>query len=378
MKNWDFYRLALHFLPKQGRMNESTFPAEQTHMAEKILRRHRCVGATVCLFSARGMEQALSFGDAKRKNMKAEIDTVYRVASISKFVTALGAMRLCEKGVLDLDEDINAYLPFGLRHPKAPKTPITLRMLLSHTAGLQDGRAYQSKVGSGAACSALLKEDSFCAHLPGEKWEYSNFGAGIAGAAMEASGADFETLMQKTLFAPLGVQATYYPQKTRGLPLADAYRVLPPHRHPQFNAAVRQSRPLPAAGPDPETHYALAHGNLCISAPELSKIGAAAMRPGFLTDKSLQEMRRAIAPFGERAQNLSEGIGTFILRDDTLFPRPLYGHQGMAYGAVHGLFFDPVMEKGLIVLTSGASEARHGVLADLNRDLLKAFIRSAQ
>ena len=45
----------------------------------------------------------------------------------------------------------------------------------------------------------------------------------------------------------------------------------------------------------------------------------------------------------------------------------------MAYGAVHGLFFDPVSRRGLTLLTSGASEGREGVLADVNRDLLRRF-----
>ena len=53
--------------------------------------------------------------------------------------------------------------------------------------------------------------------LPHEKWEYSNLGAGIAGAVLEAAtGMDFEALMQKTLFKPLQVSATFYPQKVKG------------------------------------------------------------------------------------------------------------------------------------------------------------------
>jgi hypothetical protein len=51
----------------------------------------------------------------------------------------------------------------------------------------------------------------------------------------------------------------------------------------------------------------------------------------------------------------------------------LYGHQGMAYGAVHGLFFDPEKRRGMALLTTGASEARRGVLADMNHDMLRLF-----
>ncbi len=374
MTNWNFYRMLLCLLPKKGRIGAADLPREAARRAEGILRRHRCLGASLCLFDGQGVTGSLSFGAARKSGEKAQGDTVYRAASVSKFVTALGAMKLAETGRIDLDQDVNRHFPLSLRHPKAPDTPITLRMLLSHTAGIHDGARYNAGIAQGMPLSEILRGDSFCRHAPGQQWEYSNLGAGIAGAVMEnLCRTDFETLMQETLFAPLGIDATYYPQKVRGL-LADACRILPPQKAPNFDAEQRRARPLPAPGVDPEQHYALAHGSLCLSAEALARLGIAGMRPGFLREESLLEMRRVIAPFGERAHNLSQGIGTFILQDAALCPRPLYGHQGMAYGAVHGLFFDPEAQRGLCLLTSGASEARSGVLADLNADLINLFL----
>ena len=97
------------------------------------------------------------------------------------------------------------------------------------------------------------------------------------------------------------------------------------------------------------------------------------MTPGFLTQESLDEMRKIVVPFGERARNLSQGLFTFVLNEPKISRRPIFGHQGMAYGAVHGLFFDPEIGQGFALLTTGASEARNGVLADLNFDLMKLF-----
>ena len=373
MTNWSLYRLAVHILPKHGKINDSAERNLSARLISRILREHRCVGASLCVFDANGPQNALTFGFSHLPDTLVLPDTVFRAASVSKFVTALGAMKLKEQGKIDLDRDVNEYLPFPLRHPKAPDTPLTLRMLLSHTAGFHDGTDYNNGIAQGVPLAQLLRGDSFTEHLPGEKWEYSNFGAGIAGAVMEAAtNTDFEALMQETVFRPLGVTATYYPQKVQG-DLADAIRILPRSKAPNFNAAERRSRPLPPVEVNPETHYNLAHGNLCISAPELAKLGVAGMMPGFLTEASLLEMRRPIASFGDRAHNLSQGIGTFILEEPRVCERSLYGHQGMAYGAVHGLFFDPDHEKGLAVLTTGASEARRGVLADLNFDMMKLF-----
>ncbi len=374
MKNWNLYRLLLPLVSSKGSIHETDLPPARAQAAEKILRRHRCQGATLCLFDESGVTGTLAFGLARMDGTPTGIDTVYRTASVSKFVTALGALKLAEQGVLSLDADVNAYLPFSLRHPLAPDVPITLRMLLSHTAGIRDGDTYNTGIAKGALLSDILAGDSFADHAPGTTWEYSNLGAGIAGAVLEAAaGEDFETLMQRTVFAPLGAAATYYPQKA-GKALADAWRILPPAKGPNFDAAKRQARPLPPPAVDAERHYALAHGNLCASAPELCKLAVAGMIPGFLRADTLSEMRREIAPFGERADNLSEGIGTFILRDGRLCPRPLYGHQGMAYGAVHGLFFDPEKKRGLALLTSAAGEARRGVLADLNADMIRLFL----
>lgn len=83
------------------------------------------------------------------------------------------------------------------------------------------------------------------------------------------------------------------------------------------------------------------------------------------------DMRRGIAPFGARAYNLTEGLGTFIVQDAAVCPQTLYGHQGLAYGAMHGLFYDPQSRRGFALLTSGASEARDGVLSDLNKAIMR-------
>lgn len=372
MKRWGVYRALLPLIPCRGRVNESTLPGDVTAAAEKILRRYRCVGAALTVWQDEKIIGSLSFGESRR-GVRVTAGTAFRAASVSKFVTALGAMKMAERG-LNLDQDVNDFLPFSLRHPKAPDKPITLRLLLTHRAGIRDGQAYNAGIGRGEKLSSILAGDSFGDHTPGQGWEYSNLGAGIAGAVMEAAlGTDFETLMQETVFGPLGVKATYYPQRVEGT-LADAYRVLPPHRGPNFDGGQRQQRPKPVPGVDAEQHYALAHGNLCASAPELARLGMAGMTPGFLTAESLKEMRAPCSPFTGRAKNLWQGVGTFILVDQGLCPRTLYGHQGLAYGAVHGLFFDPETGGGYALLTSGAGEARRGVLADINADMIRLLL----
>ncbi|MFX1268378.1 MAG: serine hydrolase domain-containing protein [Promethearchaeota archaeon] len=66
-----------------------------------------------------------------------DLDTVYMIGSITKTFTATAILQLNESNLLNLDGDINNYLPFEVRHPNYPNIPITTRMLLTHNAGLQ-------------------------------------------------------------------------------------------------------------------------------------------------------------------------------------------------------------------------------------------------
>ena len=66
------------------------------------------------------------------------VEHVYMNASVQKVFTAAAVLQLVEKGLVDLDVDVGAYLPFEMRNPLAPDTPITARMLLAHRSGLDD------------------------------------------------------------------------------------------------------------------------------------------------------------------------------------------------------------------------------------------------
>ena len=99
---------------------------------------------------------ASGFADRTTKRRVTADDPV-RVASITKLVVALGVMRMAEAGSLDLDRDASDYLGWQLRNPGFPETPVTLRMLLSHTAGVRDANDYRVPLGKSvqAALAAL-------------------------------------------------------------------------------------------------------------------------------------------------------------------------------------------------------------------------------
>jgi CubicO group peptidase (beta-lactamase class C family) len=145
-------------------------------------------------------------------------ETLFRVASLSKFVTALGAMKLVEQGKLSLDADIGNYLGYRLRNPHFPDQPITLRMLLTHRSSLRDEGGFKfapnvdlkevllpggQYYGKGAMWDA--------SHAPGVWFEYVNFNWGLLATVMERAGGErFDHLMRRLVFDPMGLKAGFY------------------------------------------------------------------------------------------------------------------------------------------------------------------------
>ncbi|MBN1371436.1 MAG: serine hydrolase [Anaerolineaceae bacterium] len=164
------------------------------------------------------------------ENRPVSPDTVFQIASVSKLVTATTLMRLYEQGKFGLDDDINAYLPFSVRNPTYPDTPITFRMLLAHTSGITDGPSYNATytIGKSEDPELALEEylsgyftpggeyfdakKNFSKNAPGTVYDYSNVGFGLVGYLAERiAGKPFGQVCQEEVFIPLGMtSSTWY------------------------------------------------------------------------------------------------------------------------------------------------------------------------
>lgn len=162
-------------------------------------------------------------------NRPVTADTTFQIASVSKTVTATAVMQLYERGLLDLDDDINQYLPFQIIHPLYPQSPITFKMLLSHTAGLNDNwEVYDSfyTIDSGGGDSDVSLEafvqgyfvkdgqwydpqKNFTTDAPGQEYQYSNSGYALLGYLAERiSGESFPEYCKTNIFVPLQMEHT--------------------------------------------------------------------------------------------------------------------------------------------------------------------------
>ena len=188
-------------------------------------------------------------------------DTVFQLASVSKTVTCAGVMALVEDGVLDLDADINRYLPFEVQVPAALDVPITMRTLLTHTSAIRDRWQIwgtptsdptlyfhgDSPIPLGDFCRSYFAVDgseyrpkqNFFQREPGTAYTYSNLAVALAGYVAEsARGIDFDALCKERIFASLGMSDS-------GYRLADIHTTdlaMPYSDNGAFDLPVRLSR----------------------------------------------------------------------------------------------------------------------------------------
>jgi CubicO group peptidase (beta-lactamase class C family) len=126
-------------------------------------------------------------------------------------MTALGVMQLVERGLVDLDAPVTTYLP-DFRMADDRFSDITLRQLLSHTAGIPGGETYD-----GAQDDEALERrvaglaDVPLRRAPGASFEYANDGYSVAGLVVQrVTGLSYEQYMAQAVFAPLGMDRTTF------------------------------------------------------------------------------------------------------------------------------------------------------------------------
>jgi CubicO group peptidase (beta-lactamase class C family) len=347
----------------------------------------------------------------------ANTDTRYRIASLSKHITALGALRLVELGKLELDRDISAYLGYTLRNPHFPDDAITARMLMNHTSSLRDeggyfweaklalkevllpgGSLYGGKDGKGEMWSNKAK--------PGAYFSYANLPWGVLATVMErVSGERFDRLMTRLVFAPLNIEGGYHAADFSAAQLANLatlYRKRTEVNGKEvWNSAgpwvpqvddYSKSKPVPRA----DASYAIGtngtafspQGGARLSLHELGTVMLMLLNDGqhqgntFLSKATIDEMLKVQWRSNEQQGDASNGdvnyegglglfnawgLGAQHFTDksadksgknsgDRLVARGGYqasGHLGEAYGLTAAFVFNREQKNGMIYLHSG-------------------------
>ena len=294
-------------------------------------------------------------------------DTLFQVGSISKMVAGIGLLCLVEDGWAELDSDLSDLFGFPVRNPAYPDRPVTLRQLMSHTAGLRDSGHYMMALkGRPRPLSSLFTGNparyTFLKDFrSGTDVQYSNLGGGIAGSLMEVlSGQTVDRYMMERVFGPMGItagyQASLLPQDVK---LANLY-AMPARRLTKKPG----DDPAHSTSPAPEYDYFLTAGKLWISAPDLAKILIMLCDDGVYGDTRILkasmawEIRRPQNWVGSVVCASNRGLFMNIIVDDQVEGRTMYGHGGKANGMLCAAYFDPVDRTGIVMLTNGCNNRK--------------------
>jgi CubicO group peptidase (beta-lactamase class C family) len=159
-------------------------------------------------------QKGYGYSDVKARKPVDPERTLFRPGSISKLFTWTAVMQLVEQGKLDLDADVNTYLDFKI--PDRDGKPVTLRNILTHTAGFEE----QAKSIFHVEADGVIPLDEFLKRWtpvrifpPGEVPAYSNYATSIAGYVVaRVSGMTFDDYLDKYLFEPLQMQQSSFRQ----------------------------------------------------------------------------------------------------------------------------------------------------------------------
>lgn len=170
--------------------------------------------------------------------LPAKVESRYRLASITKPMTAVGILELVEQGKIDLDAQVQTYVPY---FPKK-RWPITIRQLLGHLGGISHYRNYSQESGTTRQMTTQEAMSIFAdwelLHEPGSKYSYTTYGYNLLGAVIEgASGQSYEEFMTANVWGPLDMQSTtldylleLIPNRVRG--------------YQKQNSVIKNSRPV--------------------------------------------------------------------------------------------------------------------------------------
>lgn len=326
-------------------------------------------GISIGIVASGSLVHTASVGHAnKSERLRTSPDTLYNIASITKLFTATLALALAEEGVVSLDAPVSTYLPSDIRVPvDSAGGAMTLRHLLSHTSGLPKNPPNRRNLKIDGPIDPGIWDTydiaDLYAALPattlkskvGERFEYSNYGYALLGHVLErAAGEPYEGLLRKRILAPLAMNDTSIglrPEQERRL--AAFYWSEDPDRVEQ-KLRARYGEVAAFIG-------------LTSSVRDLAAFVAAHLQRDTTQSNPISPSVRAsmAAPrteaYSDAMFRTEMGMGWF--RDTRLDDGSvILHHSGEVDGHTAGLFLDPALGIGVVILQNlGGETGEQGI-----------------
>lgn len=313
-----------------------------------VLKQYNVPGVSVAVFRNFEIEWARGFGQAN-VDARTPVDslTLFQAASISKPVAALAAMRLVREGRLDLDRNVNDYLTsWKLPENEFTKAkPVTLRALLSHTAGLNVGGFKGYEAGAPVPTVPQLLDGKAPANSEavrvtkpvGVKWEYSGGGTTIMQQVLvDVLQMPFPEIMRRYALDPAGMRFSTYEQP---LPARLASFASAGH---EKGAVIKGER---------HTYPEMAAAGLTTTASDLARFGVAIQKARLGVENGLLSQELANAMVTPVLPD-SFGLGFESFRKDDA-EKKYFGHTGGNAGYRCWLLVTKNGGNGVVIMTNG-------------------------
>ncbi|WP_237073763.1 serine hydrolase domain-containing protein [Mucilaginibacter mali] len=342
-----------------------------TDIMAKMLQ-YQAMGLQVVVVKKGEISYTHAFGlkDAESNTQLTDKD-IFRIASISKSFSATSIMQLAEAKKLSLKDDFSKLVGFKIRNPKFPETVITLKMVMSHTASINDSQGYFSldainpdKNPDFAKC--------YNNYEPGTGYQYCNLDFNMVGTVIEKiSGERFDQYVKHHILDPLGLYGGYCVDSLDKSRFATLY---------EYDAKAKKLNPSPAAynpRSDEIAKYQIGYstpifsptGGMKISATDLAKYMTMHMNKGnyhgvkIISKKSAKEMQTVVAE--------KDNYGLAIMTKPDLIPGYIMkGHTGSAYGLYSAMFFQPDEKFGFVVITNGCNVGEYDGVNPFLKDVM--------
>lgn len=275
--------------------------APQLALFEEFVRKQMALDRTVGLtvgFMKDDFVWVKGYGFADLENkVPAKPESAYRLASVTKPMTAIAIMQLVEKGKINLDAEVQTYVSY---FPKKP-WPVTVRQLLGHLGGISHyknpAEELHIKTRKTTREAIAIFENFDLVAEPGTRYSYSSYGYNLLGAVIEgASGMSYRDYMRTHVWGPAGMNDTrmddpleVIPNRVRGYQLVDGQ--------------VRNSEFI-----DISSRFAA--GGTRSTVPDLLKFARAIMDGKLLSADSMNNMTASMSTRGGRLTDYAMGWET--------------------------------------------------------------------
>lgn len=293
--------------------------------------------------------EGFGFADVEQQVPVDPSRTLFRIASISKPLTATGMAILMEQGKIHPDSSVHHYLP---RFPKKKFRP-TVRQVAGHIGGIRHYRGNEnfSNIPYKDVTSGLsIFQDDSLMHPPGSAYLYSSYGYNLLGAVVEsASGTSFLTFIQRNVLDPLGMKST----------TADRQDSLIRWRGRFYE---HDGRPSPAV----DNSYKWAGGGYLSTATDLITFGNSYLSGKILQPSTIRQL--TATQYLRNGQSTGYGMGWSGGTDAS--GRRYFGHSGGAVGGTCILTIYPDENMVIVLLTNMSGVPLHHLPEELASDIL--------